>query len=190
MRISRQCRAEIIKSDWYCLTCGWKPQVLSGSTILDPHITDQDLGFPQDAFEKLYYLESEHFWFRDRKKLIVWAMYKYFSVAKTILEIGCRAGFVLEGFKKANPKLILTARDVLARALSFAKQRIAGLNCVQFDATDIPYREEFDLVVACDVLEHIEDDHKVLRSIKQALNPSGGIMITVPQLSTLVEQHR
>ncbi len=182
MRICRQCGAELIEDDWLCITCGWEPQVVDGVKILDPHIIDQDdLGFPQEAFEKLYDLESEHFWFCARNKLIVWAMNKYFPASKTMLEIGCGTGFVSAGLKQANPQLILTGSDVSARGLSFAKQRIACLDCVQFDATDIPYREEFDVIGAFDVLEHIEDDHKVLRSIKQALKPRGGVMITIPQ---------
>ena len=49
------------------------------------------------------------------------------------------------------------------------------------DARSIPFREEFDLIGAFDVIEHIEEDEAVLSQIHHACKPGGGIIITVPQ---------
>jgi SAM-dependent methyltransferase len=45
----------------------------------------------------------------------------------------------------------------------------------------MPYYEEFDLIGAFDVLEHIKEDKIVLKNIFGALRPGGGVIITVPQ---------
>jgi SAM-dependent methyltransferase len=39
----------------------------------------------------------------------------------------------------------------------------------------------FDVIGAFDVLEHLEDDVGVLKSVYSALRPSGGLILTVPQ---------
>ena len=49
------------------------------------------------------------------------------------------------------------------------------------DAQAIPFVAEFDLIAACDVLEHIEQDEAVLAEIFRALKPGGGLLLTVPQ---------
>src|SRR5690606_28048554 len=54
-------------------------------------------------------------------------------------------------------------------------------NFMQMDARRIPFIEEFDVVGAFDVLEHVEEDEVVLAEIHQALKPDGHIVLTVPQ---------
>jgi SAM-dependent methyltransferase len=48
------------------------------------------------------------------------------------------------------------------------------------DARRIPFREEFDVIGAFDVLEHIKEDEDVLTQMYQATRSGGGILITVP----------
>ncbi len=52
---------------------------------------------------------------------------------------------------------------------------------LQFDACAIPYKAEFDVIGAFDVIEHIEEDTAALTQMYQALKPGGGLLITVPQ---------
>jgi SAM-dependent methyltransferase len=52
---------------------------------------------------------------------------------------------------------------------------------LQFDARAIPAREEFDVVGAFDVIEHIPEDETVLRAMRTCLRPGGGAIVTVPQ---------
>ena len=49
------------------------------------------------------------------------------------------------------------------------------------DARRIPFRGEFDVVGAFDVIEHIEDDRAVLAELGAAAAPAGGLLLTVPQ---------
>ncbi|MEC7502227.1 MAG: class I SAM-dependent methyltransferase [Planctomycetota bacterium] len=43
----------------------------------------------------------------------------------------------------------------------------------------------FDSVIACDVLEHVEDDHRAIREIARVLKPGGFAVLTVPQQDDL-----
>jgi SAM-dependent methyltransferase len=49
------------------------------------------------------------------------------------------------------------------------------------DARHIPFRDEFDALLALDVVEHIEDDRAALHEMAQALRPGGVLILTVPQ---------
>ena len=48
------------------------------------------------------------------------------------------------------------------------------------DLTDFNGREEFDLVLCIDVLEHIEDDRGVMRNLCEAIRPGGVLLISTP----------
>lgn len=45
----------------------------------------------------------------------------------------------------------------------------------------IPFVDEFDVIGAFDLIEHVDDDLAVLRRIRAALRPGGGLLLTVPQ---------
>jgi SAM-dependent methyltransferase len=52
---------------------------------------------------------------------------------------------------------------------------------MQMDARNIPFENEFEVIGAFDVLEHIKEDEKVLTQIYSALKPEGLMLLTVPQ---------
>jgi 2-polyprenyl-3-methyl-5-hydroxy-6-metoxy-1,4-benzoquinol methylase len=64
--------------------------------------------------------------------------------------------------------------DIFNRSLSFAQRRLPDAVLFQMDARRIPFEEEFDVVGAFDVLEHINEDDVVLRQMLQAIKPGGG----------------
>ena len=54
------------------------------------------------------------------------------------------------------------------------------------DIRDLPFGEdEFSLVLATDILEHVEDDVKALAEIHRVLAPGGVAIITVPAFESL-----
>ncbi|HMP50011.1 MAG TPA: methyltransferase domain-containing protein, partial [Candidatus Melainabacteria bacterium] len=66
--------------------------------------------------------------------------------------------------------------------LILTKQRLPEMNLFQMDARHIPFRDEFDLIGAFDVLEHIEEDEEVLVQLRKAVKENGGgLILTVPQ---------
>jgi hypothetical protein len=47
----------------------------------------------------------------------------------------------------------------------------------------------FDLVIACDVLEHVPDDTLALREVRRVLSPGGWVILTVPQKDDLLTKY-
>ncbi len=138
-------------------------------------------GFPQNAHEKLFAREENHFWFQNRNQLIRWILKKYLPQVKSFCEVGCGTGFVLSGLAEERTDMQLTGTEIYSSALPFAAKRLPNAQLLQADLCDFPFDEEFGAVGAFDVLEHINDDQLALNNIFRALKPGGGVIITVPQ---------
>jgi SAM-dependent methyltransferase len=138
-------------------------------------------GFDEQSFHHLPEAEERSFWFRSRNELIVWALKRHFADARSMLEVGCGTGFVLAGVRRAFPEMRLVGAELFETGLEVAARRVPDAELLQMDARAIPFRSEFDVVGAFDVLEHIEEDEQALAQIRDALRPHGGLLITVPQ---------
>lgn len=146
-----------------------------------PELAHGGAGFQPEAFAELVALEAGNFWFRARNRLIIWALRRHFPQIKRYLEIGCGTGFVLSGVAQAYPQALLTGSEVFSVGLPYAASRVDTAEFLQMDARHIPYEEEFDVIGAFDVLEHIEEDDVVLSEMLRSVLPGGGIILTVPQ---------
>lgn len=166
---------------WHCPSCDYEPTIVAGFPALAPDLVPEDIGFHHEAFASLASLEARNFWFRSRNQLIVWGLRRHFPNMQRFLEIGCGTGYVLAGVAEAYPHLELTGTEAFIAGLTYAANRVARAELLQMDARRIPYQEEFDVVGAFDVLEHIHDDECVLTEAWRALRPNGGIILTVPQ---------
>ena len=181
MRLCLRCGAGFSGDKWRCPECGFEPQVLRGIPAFAPELAHAQEGYDPAHFSELAELESHNFWFRTRNRLIVWALGRYFPGAARLLEVGCGTGFVLSGIAAAFPALEIAGSEVAAEGLEFAARRVPAARLIQMDARRIPFRGEFDVAGAFDVIEHIEDDRAVLRALRDALTSGGGLLLTVPQ---------
>jgi 2-polyprenyl-3-methyl-5-hydroxy-6-metoxy-1,4-benzoquinol methylase len=142
---------------------------------------DEPETFDATAFERLARAEPGHFWFEERRRLISWALGRYFPRARSFCEIGCGTGFVLEALARDHPALALTGIDPYPQALTFAGRRVPGAQLRRSGVLDDDGDETYDVVGCFDVLEHIPDDEQALVELTRRLRPGGGLMLTVPQ---------
>lgn len=181
MKRCLRCEVSFVAANWRCPACGFAPANTLGLPAFAPGLAPADIAYDASRFEVLAELEREHFWFCARARLIVWALRKHFARARSMLEIGCGAGQVLAAVAEALPALRLTGSEAHASALGLARRRVARAELVQMDCRCIPFRDEFDVVGAFDVIEHVEDDDLVLREMYASCRTGGGIIVTVPQ---------
>jgi SAM-dependent methyltransferase len=142
-------------------------------------------------FEKKYhFLEEKHWWFVSRRAIILALVKKYYHNRKRtkILEIGCSGGpllniLVSHGYSR------ICGIDISKKAVQLCKARGFKDVFLMDGAKPLFDSEEFDLIIASDVLEHIHDDEKAVREWKRVLKKEGGIICFVPALKALWSKH-
>lgn len=132
-------------------------------------------------------VQHDHWWFRGRRRILsrfLAATGRSLPPGARLLDIGCGTGAnaavlrgpgrTVVGIDAARPSL------ALARSLGCHDAWLAG------DATRLPFADgSFDVVVALDVLEHLDDDAAGAREMHRVLRPGGSAIVFVPALPAL-----
>jgi SAM-dependent methyltransferase len=143
----------------------------------------------QYEYEVMHAEELRHWWFRGRRRVLVDLLRTVAEspeAARRILDFGCGTG--------GNSSAFATLGTVVgiepdATAVKLASQRGAGQYC-RGGGTRLPFRRGvFDVVVASDVLEHIEDHSAAVVEIARVLRPGGSAIFSVPAHQWLFSEH-
>mgnify|MGYP003693889759 CR=1 FL=1 len=135
----------------------------------------------QHTYPILYAVEESHWWHIGRRRIIASFVNEICDQVThrrpRILDVGCGTGAnlaLLSEFGEAE------GVDVSPDALAFCRKR--GLENVRLGAAESPPWEddEFDLVTAFDVVEHMDDDVAGLREMRRVLRPGGRLLLFVP----------
>ncbi|MCC2545879.1 class I SAM-dependent methyltransferase [Hymenobacter sp. BT175] len=142
------------------------------------------------AYEQTYHqLEEQHWWFAARRSA-VFDLVGELRVPSdaAILEIGCSGGPLLLALRKAGYHN-LTGIDLSEKGIALAQAR-GFSNVSVMDGARLEFADNsFDLVIASDVLEHIEDDAQALREWQRVLRPGGRLIVFVPAFPFLWSRH-
>jgi 2-polyprenyl-3-methyl-5-hydroxy-6-metoxy-1,4-benzoquinol methylase len=97
---------------------------------------------------------------------------------KRVLDLGCRDGALTSFFSGGNEVL---GADIDRYALGVAKNRL-GIDTLWVDLnTEWPFEpHSFDVVVACEILEHLFFIDEMLEKIARTLKPQGLFIGSVP----------
>jgi SAM-dependent methyltransferase len=142
-------------------------------------------------------LETWHWWFRGRQRILETALCRELKrqTSLSIASLGCGP---VEGLNWLVPFAGPNGRVVGVDSDPIHARRSAGnISCVVGRAEAVPVASEsFDVVLALDVLEHLDDDTAGLCEAVRLLKPRGLLVVTVPALPSLwgkqdiVNQHR
>lgn len=101
------------------------------------------------------------------------------------MDAGCGEGQYSFYLARLNPSSMITAyelneQQVEKNKIKANKLKIKNVKFIQKDLTKLNDIEKFDLIVSIDVLEHIQEDKKVIEYFYKALKDNGYIYIHVP----------
>lgn len=107
------------------------------------------------------------------------------SQGKQLLDVGAGNGLFLKFFKSQG--FSVRGYELEAELVQNMKKdpELAGVRIEQGDITKLKGKEEYDIVIASDVIEHIEDDVQAIRGLWSFVAPGGVLLITVPGHSYL-----
>jgi SAM-dependent methyltransferase len=176
-----------------CQACGWErldrdgiPDFLSSSdrdaALFSRYaenydtIADEDL---KESIQPTAYLDVQ----AER-------LYSYVGDLKgrRVCEIGVGQGRLFEQMRQARPTRLAgvdIAQAYLARFVG-----LDGVDVLVANAENLPFRSEFDLIVASDVLEHVLNVGDFLVSVRDALVDGGQFVVRVPYKEDLTPYAR
>ena len=135
-------------------------------------------------YEEFYRIESTHWWAVGMRGIFRMLLESALRDKKPrILDVGCGTGIALQEFQCYGS---VCGLDRAWPAVSYSKLRVPGSGIVQGSLAHLPIADGgFDLVLAFDVIEHLEDDKIGLREILRVLRPGGLVLLNVPAFQSL-----
>jgi ubiquinone biosynthesis O-methyltransferase len=100
---------------------------------------------------------------------------------KRVLDAGCGAGYGSAELARVAERV--TGIDIAPEAVEFARAHYERPNLAfqQASCTELPFDgAAFDLVVAFEVIEHLEDWKGFLQEVRRVLSPSGQLIVSTP----------
>ncbi len=141
----------------------------------------------KDFYLQYASVEDQHWWFVGRRLILDQVIRKLnLSHNSKILEAGCGTGGNLRMLAR-HGKLSAMELDEIACNLANQRQIVQ----VQLGSLpdNIPFTDQYDLILMLDILEHLDDDLAALLALHSRLKPGGWLLVTVPAYQFLWSGH-
>lgn len=144
-------------------------------------------------YEEMHLIETTHWWFKSKREIVdtlITQIIKNKVINNiTLVDFGCGCGAMVENLQQYGNAVGIDCSDI---ALSFCKEHFNGelIKLNLEDEIDDNIKRQFNIGVALDVLEHIDNDLMAAKNINTMLNKENGTcIITVPAYQWLWTNH-
>lgn len=129
-------------------------------------------GVEKNLFQKI--------WHTNKLMYVISAIKSQNQNPQKILDVGCASGWFLYQLKREFEKSDAFGIDVYGKAIDYGKKKYKSLKLKKADAHKIPHpNNSFDVIVCCEVLEHVEDPDKVIKEMKRVIKENGTIIVEI-----------
>jgi len=129
----------------------------------------------KEYYEKVWEREKNNTW---RRYPGAFGRIRFFvGSGKKVLDVGCGAGILLSQLKENGNTC--TGVEISEVAVEIVKKK--GMECVLAQVPPLPFEdEEFDVVVATEMFEHVEKERMLLRECVRVCKKGGWVIVGVP----------
>ena len=131
------------------------------------------------AYREMAELDQKHWWYRARRKVLADLIRREVAPPPDarILEIGCGTGHNFEVLKQFGS---VDAIELDDESRVIAERRLGRTIMTSPLPQLAGVRDDYDVIAALDVIEHIDDDAAALAAIATKLRPGGKFVMAVP----------
>lgn len=132
--------------------------------------------------------EEKHWWFRVREQIIVRSLRSHLNRDRglRILDVGSGGGGTSKALACLGEVTCVEPSPELYEAL----RQTSDFPVVHGSILELPFADdEFDLVCAFDVVEHVEQDGRAAAELARVCKSGGMVAITVPAYQSLWSHH-
>jgi len=130
-------------------------------------------------------IEADHWWFVGRRRLFSSIINEFdLSSDANVLDVGTSTGANLQMLRDLGFTRV-TGLDQSPVAIQFCAGR--GFGQVRLgDVCALPFPDaSFEMVLATDIIEHVDDDLRGLQELRRVLKPGRPLLLTVPTFPVL-----
>ena len=100
----------------------------------------------------------------------------------SVLEVGCGVGITLAIIRKHRPDVRIIAADIDNECLRLTKERVSDADAVRIHENNsfTELGNNFDLVIASHVVEHLKNPYESMMQFMEMLKPGGHLIVAVP----------
>ena len=124
--------------------------------------------------------ESKHWWFKARGEIIEKTIKKNVSNKLKILDFGSGSGTNIKILNKFGTVYVYEKNKQMREYLKKKFRRDKKITII-----NNLKKNNFDIILAADVIEHIKNDHLIIKTLNQILKKGGKLIITVPAFQFL-----
>lgn len=163
-----------------CYRCGWTRHRAGRLWLADHDIAPK--GFDLAAVVRLQSMEN-HFWVRERRRLIECLLHDLAETGQFAAELGCGTGGLLPLLESRFSQVM--GVDAHARLLEQAARNSSKTELFQADACSSTLPPGiFDLIMSMDVIEHVDPD-AFLTEARRLCAPGGMLLLSAPASPSL-----
>ena len=139
-------------------------------------------------YKEMYKQEEYYWWHLGKRRAIGKLIEKHCNLQpfSKILDVGCGTGKMMEEIRFYYPKSEVWGLDSSKKAVSYCQSRGISNIINSSLSAKLPFNNnEFDLIVALDIIEHLDDDLYSIKELFRLLKTNGTLIVSVPSYNLL-----
>ena len=149
----------------------------------------REIGLERSYYREYFFFEQDNWWFLSRRRILFALLRQHLRGRNDlrILDAGCGTGINLDYLAEFGQ---VSGTDFADEAIEFCRERgHHDVRQADLRRPDGWPSDDYDLVTALDVIEHVDDDAAAVRELVRITRPGGMLMVTVPAFQGLWSEH-